>query len=281
MRSRYIILLAIIFTIGFTSFNADAQYNQTKIVIGQDLNNSLNPFIQPQDEALAGGGRDQSLQFADIVKGGIGADILIGGLGSDVLVGLSGDDIILGGTEDFNPANRDIALGGMGSDTFIWAPGDGSDFFDGGPGEDVVVFGFIGEVQDDGTVAFQVQTDQDTEEIFINPDTNLPEVDVANSPGFCTVIDKAWSEDAKENLELLELNQLVRFTIRALADSFESGEQDTDNGLRVTLSIRNTEYLVCTTRDGGEIEVLDLKSSPPRKADISDLPEKVQTMLNL
>ena len=77
-----------------------------------------------------GNGGDQSLQFGDAVVGGDDDDVLIGALGIDVLIGNGGDDVLIGGTEDFNPLNRDRGFGGVGDDVFVWAPGDGNDFFD-------------------------------------------------------------------------------------------------------------------------------------------------------
>jgi len=51
-------------------------------------------------------------------------------------------DLSTGGTEDFNPLNRDRAFGEDSDDVFMWAPGDGNDFFDGSQGNDVVIVGF-------------------------------------------------------------------------------------------------------------------------------------------
>ncbi len=239
--------------------------NQGRIntVIGADNNSAENPFIQPQDPALSGGGRDQSLQFGDLVIGSRRDNLMIGGLGPDVMIGGFRNDVIIGGIEHFNPSNRDRVYGGWGNDIFIWKPGDGSDLFIGGPGHDVVVFGLIGEVVD-GKTEFKVLKDQKTAEVAIDPTTQLPLVDVTNSPGFCDVIDASSSTEAKDELKALGLKHLVRFSLRGIANAFESGEQDTDNGLRVTLHLNSVETLVCTNRDGGQIEVFDLTSTPPR-----------------
>ncbi len=248
----------------------------SQIIIGNDANSIENQLVQPQDDALAGGGRNQSLNFGDVLEGGFGDDILIGGLGADVLLGGGGDDVIIGGTEDFNPENRDRAFGNSGNDTFIWAPGDGSDFFDGGPGDqDVLIFGLLGENGNNAPV-FDVQQDQNFDGIYINAATGLPIVDVTNSPGFCTILDK--STYASE-LDALNLDHLVRFSIRGIADTFDTGEQDEDNGLRVTLHIKNVEYAVCTAREGSAIEVWDISATPAIPALITDLPAKVQSMI--
>lgn len=205
---------------------------------------------------------------------------MVGGLGVDVLRGNGGDDVLVGGTEDFNPFNRDHALGGDGNDVFIWAPGDGSDFFDGGKGHgDTVVFGLLGEDDGSGQPVFQVQNDQNFDALFINPANGLPVTDVANSPGFCTVIDDATSASSAHALDKLNLDHLVRFSIRAVADAFEQGAQSEDNGVRVTLHLRDVEYLVCTTRDGGVVEVLDLTQTPPAPMAVQDLPANAQAVL--
>ncbi len=247
-----------------------------KTVIGNDANSTENFLIQPTDDALAGGGRNQSLNFGDVLEGSFSADILIGGLGIDVLLAGGGDDVIIGGTEDFNPENRDRAFGNSGNDTFIWAPGDGSDFFDGGAGDqDVLIFGLLGENGANAPV-FGVEQDQNFDGIYINESTGLPIADVTNSPGFCTILDK--SVYASE-LDALNLDQLVRFSIRGIADAFDANEQSDDNGLRVTLHVKNVEYVVCTARQGGVIEVWDISTAPATPAQITDLPAKVQSMI--
>lgn len=231
--------------------------------VGADNNSIENTFIQPQDAALSGGNRDQTMQFGDVLFGTYRDDLLIGGLGTDILAGGHGNDVILGGVEHFNPSNRDRAFGSNGHDIFIWKPGDGSDLWDGGRGHDVVILGLVGEVVDGETI-FAVNKDKKTGKIAIDPRTSLPQVDVTNSPGFCEVIDASSSHDAKDELAALGLDHLVRFSIRGIANAFERGDQNKDNGLRVTLHLKDVETLVCTSRDGGQIEVVDLTSTPPR-----------------
>ena len=238
--------------------------------VGSDANSVENGFIQPADDALSGGGRDQSLQFGDNIFGTTRSDFLQGRLGTDILVGDNGDDVLMGGTEHFNPTNRDRAFGGAGRDVFLWAPGDGSDFFDGGPGFDTVVLGLAGEVVD-GDVVFQVTTDQLAGDVFLDPVTNLPQIDVTNSPGFCNIVDDSDAGDAAAQLDALGLDNIVQFIIRAAADSFEAGEQDTDNGLRVSLHLRNVEAVVCATREGGAIEAFDLRTTPPTPIALEDI----------
>ena len=238
--------------------------------LGSDLNSAESPVVQPQDPALAGGGRDQSLQFGDVLAGTRRDDLQIGGLGVDVLFGGRGNDVQIGGLEHFNPQNRDRAFGGSGDDIFVWKPGDGSDLFAGGGGHDAVVFGTVGE-HVDGEVEFGVSMDQQAGVVAINRRTGLPWVDVSGSPGFCELIDESSSDGAAQALDDLELDDLVRFSIRAVRDDFEAGVQNEDNGLRVTLHLAAVEYLVCTNRVGGEIEVLDLTTSPASLIALEDI----------
>jgi hypothetical protein len=243
-------------------------------LIGNDQNNFKNTTIQPTQVELAGGGRNQSLNFADILIGDTGDDILIGNLGRDVLLGNDGNDIIVGGTEDFNSENRDFALGGAGDDVFIWSPGDGSDFFDGGEGNsDVLIFGIVGEGTGN-TANFNVENDENADGVFLDPQSGLPVVDVANSPGFCEIL----SDDYSTDIKALDLDHLVRFSIRRIADEFEMNGGD-DNGLRITVHARNVEYVVCTNRAGGEVEVIDISMGSPVVTDISNLPARAQALL--
>ena len=242
------------------------------LFVGADSNSNLNPFVQPQDPALSGGGRDQSLQFGDVVFGSTGPDVLIGRLGVDVLVGSAGGDVLIGGTEHFNPLNRDRAFGGDGNDAFLWAPGDGSDFFDGGPGLDAVVFGLMGEVNDAGEVFFGVSNDQLAGNVFLDNITGLPSMNIINSPGFCQIIDDSSTPNAAAELDALNIDHLAQFVIRGLADSFEAGTQTEDNGLRVSLHLKDVEFVVCATREGGALEVLDLRTSPPTVVDRAAVP---------
>ena len=270
------------------------------VIEGNDLNTKKS-LVLSLNPGGPGGSPNQSLRAGDVLQGDATDNVIIGGLGVDLLLGNNGDDILIGGTEDFNSNvdgdnrkadNRDRAIGGEGDDTFIWAPGDGSDFFDGGAGTDVVVFGILGESRDsdqntDGAPFFGVNPpgsvgSQDFDGIFLDSPNNTPVVSVSKSPGFCTVIDQL--ENAAE-LDLLDLDKLVRFTLRNIANGFDSGAQSEDDGLRVTVSLKNTEFLVCTKRDvtenGGDanIEVLDLRGDAAVLASIDDLPEYVRSLL--
>lgn len=281
MKLRKILPLSAVLVCGTLALSPSARAALGGIVpnlqIGSDVNSAGNSFVQPQDPALAGGGKDQSMQSGDVLFGTGGTDLQIGKLGTDILIGGAGGDVQLGGPEHFNPSNRDRAFGGPGSDVFLWSPGDGSDLYDGGPGIDTVVFGKLGEVVD-GAVVFEVFKDQLAGETFVDPVTGLPILDVTNSPGFCQVIDKSSTTNTTE-LDSLELDHLVRFFLRSFSQSFAAGEQADDNGLRVTLHLKSVERLVCTTEAGGEIVVLDLTTSPPTALSVSQLPRAVQVMI--
>jgi len=270
------------------------------VTTGTDLNNIGSPLLNLNPQG-PGGSPNQSLRSGDVLQGDERPDVIIGGLGIDLLLGEGGDDVLIGGTEDFNSSvdgddrgsdNRDRAFGGDGNDVFIWAPGDGSDFFDGGEGTDVVVFGIIGEQRDsDGSTAgapfFNVnppgsEGSQDFDDIYLDADTSLPSVSVSGSPGFCTVLDESTNS---AELQTLELDKLIRFSLRGIANSFDDGTQSEDDGLRVSVGLRSTEFVVCTKRevvDGAgvdNIEVLDLRTSPPTPIAIEDLPQFVQDQL--
>ncbi len=249
-----------------------------EVKIGSDRNSAANAVVQPQEKPLSGNGIDQTMQFGDILEGTDGDDVLIGELGVDIMLGGSGDDVLIGGPEHFNPQNRDRAFGGNGDDVFIWSPGDGSDFFDGGRGKDTVVFGLI--LQKEGDIpVLAVRTDQKAGEVILNPDTNLPTVNVTRQPGFCKIIDKSAGPEVAAELRELDVTHLVQFFVRGPANTFASGEQDTDNGLRVTLHLKNVEQMVCTSRDGGQIETFDLTVSPAAPVSYAETSARVQAMV--
>jgi len=262
------------------------------VQVGSDLNNKNNPLLSLNS-------LNQSLRSGDILYGNENDDLLIGGLGVDVLFGAAGDDILIGGTEDFNSSvdgdelgsdNRDRAFGQEGDDLFVWTPGDGSDFFDGGEGTDVVVFGIVGELRDAKGLSvdapfFNVNAAGEGSKDFdgIYTDENgQPQIQVSNTPGFCSLVDTQIYADA---LDELELDQIIRFSIRNIANAFDANERSDDDGLRVAVSLKNTEYVVCTRRDFddqnglGNIEVLDISSGVPVVATISDLPEYIQALI--
>ncbi len=252
------------------------------VQVGTDQNalfgveDNVRDFLSA-NRGTAGGG-NQSLQAGDALSGTEGSDVLIGALGIDVLFGEGGDDILIGGTEDFNPFNRDRAFGGTGDDVFLWAPGDGNDFFDGGDGIDVVMLGLIGEERDTdggetGAPFFNVnppasQGSQDFDGIYINPANGLPMMNVAGGPGFCEVVDGRANDADGEALAALALDHLVRFILRGPASDISNP----DTGLRIAIHLLNTEFLVCGGETPGETVVIDLTVSPPAIVDVADLP---------
>lgn len=290
---------------GEVPLNSEAPVNESpaaktfQLQQGSDNNRKASTLLS-LNPGGPGGSPNQSLRAGDVLTGNQEDDILIGGLGVDVLLGYDGDDILIGGTEDFNSNvdgddaqadNRDRALGQGGDDVFIWAPGDGSDFFDGGEGTDVVIFGILAESRDaqgatDGAPFFAVNppgTDgsQDFDGIFLN-DNSQPRVSASNSPGFCSLVDRANNEEA---FDLLDVDQIVRFSLRGVANAFDNGERSDDDGLRVAVTLKNTEYVVCTRRDFNEggglenVEVLDLSQGTPLAASLEDLPAYVQDLI--
>ncbi|WP_157736058.1 hypothetical protein [Granulosicoccus antarcticus] len=265
---------------GSVSLSAIAAISTT--IIGTDQNSISGVDDNVRDFLSANrgsnGGGDQSLQAGDALSGSEESDLLIGALGIDVMLGYGGEDILIGGTEDFNPFNRDRGFGGQGEDVFIWAPGDGNDFFDGGEGSDVLMLGLVGEQTDDhgseiGAPFFSVNPpsgdgSQDFDGIYIDPSSGLPIVDVAGGPGFCEVVDGYNNEVEKSELSALGLDHLVRFTLRGPAADLANP----DTGLRIAVHLTNTEYLVCGGAHIGETVVLDLTTSPPTPIDISEIP---------
>jgi len=283
----HMLILATFFFSGTISVKAIAEIATTVIGTDQNALFGVDDNVQEFLSANRGsnGGGDQSLQAGDAISGTEGSDLLIGALGIDVLLGNGGDDILIGGTEDFNPFNRDRAFGGNDTDVFIWAPGDGNDFFDGGDGQDVLMIGLIGEQRDNsgseaGAPFFSVnppsgEGSQDFDGIYIDPSSGLPIVDVAGGPGFCDVVD--GYNNATENTELaaLGLDHLVRFTLRGPAADLANP----DTGLRIAVHLTNTEFLVCGGSTAGEVVALDLTTFPPSLIDVSQLPAQAFALI--
>lgn len=283
-----------------TTNNDTPQQPERSVLQGNDLNNLGSSLLSLNPDG-PGGSPNQSLRSGDVLQGDAEDNVMIGALGVDVMFAGDGDDVMIGGTEDFNANvdgdnlgsdNRDRAFGEAGDDLFIWTPGDGSDFYDGGTGVDVVAFGVLGEERDnagntDGAPFFNVSppgTDGsfNFDGIFLDANTRLPILSVSTSPGFCTVLD--YSTHPAE-LAALSLDHVVRFSLRGIANAFDDGSRSDDDGLRVALSLRNVEYLVCTNRavvDGAgdaNIQVLDISDYPPTVASLSDLPLSVQQQI--
>lgn len=249
-----------------------------KLFVGKDQSQFRNPFIQPQDPAQSGGNRDQTLQYGDILVGTARSDIMIGGLGPDIIFGEGGDDLIIGGGEGSNPFSRDRIFAGEGDDIVVWSPGDGTDFLDFGRGADTLVIGILA-IQDGDTLSFPLNNSQRFVFPFLDNVTGLPLVDALNSTGFCEILDDSDSKETAEGLATLEVDQVIRFVIRDIRNDFERGVQIVDNGLRVSLHIKNLEFLVCANRNGKALEYIDLQTNPPKVKPISSAPLKIQQML--
>jgi hypothetical protein len=197
-----------------------------QVLIGADDDNLANPAIQP-----AGVAANQSLNNTDVLEGGQGNDVMIGLLGSDVIEGGPGHDIIVGGPDPGAP-NSDIMFGGPGDDVNLWAPGDGSEAFLGGPGRDALVFGVTDRVAGVPTLSAPVQ----------GFPFGVPTANVSGQGGFCTV----EAADAGSGYEFL-----VRFFVRATGN------------LAVTVRVRDVEQVFCTSVAGGAMTFADLAQPAP------------------
>jgi Ca2+-binding RTX toxin-like protein len=205
-----------------------------QVLIGKDNDNTNNPLIQP-----AGVAANQSLNNTDILSGGSGPDVLIGLLGSDVLFGNAGNDILIGGTEQGSAPNSDVMFGGAGNDVNIWAAGDGSEIFIGGPGTDALVFGAIDRANNVPTL---------TDAKPGHP-TGVPTAALSTQGGFCTletVTDPALGYDF-----------LVRFFVRATGS------------LAVTVRTSDVEQVFCTSQAGGAITYANLRDYNPQFVEVS------------
>ena len=213
--------------------------SRSDILIGRDDDNVNDLEIQPEGVAA-----NQSLNNADALLGGHGDDVLIGMLGSDVLLGDTGNDVMIGGIERGAQPNSDIQIGDAGNDIALWAGGDGSDLFDGGPGRhDALVFGAI-------------DSDSDTHVPILSPvdgrhaATGLPTANVTGQGGFCSL--EAAADPAARGFEFL-----VRFFSKA------------SGALLVTVRTRDVEQVFCTAEDAAAVTFADLTAPKPDFVEIS------------
>jgi hypothetical protein len=207
------------------------------LLFGQDDDNLNDLEIQP-----AGVTANQSLNNADLMDGLGGHDVLIGLLGSDTQIGGPGDDVLVGGTEQGQAPNSDVQIGGTGNDTAVWAGGDGSDLFDGGPGHfDALVFGTIDKV--DGIPIISAATGK-----YRNP--GLPTANVTGQGGFCR-LEKVVDPLARG------FEFLVRFFSR------------TSGALLVTIRTHAVEQVFCTSEAGGAVIFADLTDPDPEFVEVS------------
>lgn len=216
-----------------------------QLLIGRDDDNVDNPVIQPPGTAA-----NQSLNNADVQEGGPGNDVIIGLLGSDVQIGGPGNDILVGGPEGGAQPNSDIQFGGPGDDIALWAPGDGSDAFIGGPGLDALVFGVTDRVAGVPVLTGPVP----------GYPQGIPTANVTGQGGFCTlerVADPTLGYDF-----------LVRFFVRATGN------------LAVTLRVKEVEQVFCTSVAGGAVTFADLTQPQPEFVEVvlSDVEALNQTV---
>jgi hypothetical protein len=206
-----------------------------ELLVGLDDDIQTNVLIQ------AGAGTNQSLNRTDVMDGGRGNDVMFGMNGNDVMDGGQGDDIILGGPDGppapGGPPNSDIMFGGQGNDVNLWAPGDGSEAFIGGPGIDALVFG-----------ATDLEVDPVTGARFPSLFFGVPEfpqgIPTANVSGlgnFCTV----------EPSPSPGYDYLVRFRSGATTN------------IIVTVRVKDVEQVYCTGQGGGSIALADLTLPSP------------------
>jgi hypothetical protein len=205
-----------------------------QVLIGKDNDNTNNPIIQPANTAA-----NQSLNNTDILSGGAGPDVLIGLLGSDVLFGNAGNDILVGGTEQGSTPNSDVMFGGAGNDVSVWAGGDGSEIFIGGPGTDALVFGTIDRANNVPTLS----------EPQPGHPTGVPTANLTGQGGFCTL--------EKVTDPSLGYDFLVRFFVRATGN------------LAVTLRTSDVEQVFCTSQAGGAITYANLRDYDPHFVEVS------------
>jgi len=198
------------------------------ILFGRDDDNQNNPAVQPPGTAA-----NQSLNNTDIIAGRDGNDVIVGLLGSDVLTGGGGSDIIIGGPEQGTTPNSDVMFGDTGDDINIWAPGDGSEVFIGGEGNDAIVFGVIDKD------ASNRPTSGGPAPGF----AHIPTANVSGMGGFCT-IERVHPSTGYEFL--------AKFFGRAAGN------------LIVTVRLREVEQFFCASQAGGQITYADLRQSNPQ-----------------
>ena len=227
--------------------------NGPQLLIGFDDDNQANALIQA--DAVA----NQSLNRTDILDGGRANDVMFGLNGNDVMDGGPGDDIILGGPDGGaapgGPPNSDIMFGGSGNDVNLWAPGDGSEVFVGGPGLDAIIFGATDrQAVADPSTGVRLPTLSFGVKGFPQGVTTA---DVSGLGNFCTV--EASPSPGYE--------YLVRFRSAATGN------------IIVTVRVKDVEQVFCTSQSGASIAFADLTVLSPT-FNLVSLPE-VQTLNRL
>lgn len=242
MRSTFVLtMLALGATLALGVTRSEAALvrgtGASDVLLGLDDDNTADPEIQPPGVTA-----NQSLNDADVIDGLGGHDVMIGLLGSDTLLGGPGDDVMIGGTEQGTQPNSDIQIGGPGNDVAIWAGGDGSDLFDGGPGfSDAIVFGTIDRANNVPVLSAATGKYRDT---------GLPTANVTGQGGFCRL--ERIADPIARGYDFL-----VRFFSRA------------SGNLLVTVRTRDVEQLFCTSEAGGAITFADLTQPAPQLDEVT------------
>lgn len=282
------------------AFAGQAQAIKNAVTFVANDANHVDSVVQPASEGESGGALNQSQDHGDVLNAALlgvkrnQVPVLIGGLGNDSIIGSPANgSVTIGGREVFaqgsdenddgvqdgrtigetvvTPStNREdkISAGSNSKKSFIvnvWSPGDGSDTVIGSSkGIDVQIFANT-NIINDGEETFGVVNDKDgpARDTVINEDTGLPTVSIADTPGRCNVI-----QDGLEELGL-ENPALFQFVLRGV----EAGNNPDDNGLRVTLTTSNMDFIVCPDAEG-VLEVLDLRTNPPTAVTLDDIPGK-------
>jgi hypothetical protein len=201
-------------------------YSGSDVLVGRDNDNAANTFIQPVGVAAK-----QHLDNTDIIRGGPRGDLLVGVKGGDLLDGDEGDDILIGGLEKGQLPNSDLIDGANGRDINIWAPGDGSDAFEGGRGYDTHITAPL--VQDAaGNVA-----------LFEARHRQVPHVTIDSQTTSCTI-------ERVPSTENLGFEFVTRFLNAA-------------GGIVVTIRLQDVEQVLCPSPNPDTVRVADLTQANP------------------
>lgn len=201
-------------------------YSGRDVLVGRDNDNASNTFIQP-----AGVAAKQHLDNTDILRGGPQGDLLIGVKGGDLLDGDEGDDILIGGLEGGQLPNSDLIDGANGRDVNIWAPGDGSDAFEGGRGYDTHITAPLVRDQAGNVALFDARHRQ------------VPHVTIDSQTTSCTI-------ERVPSTENLGFEFVTRFLNAA-------------GGIVVTIRLEDVEQVLCPSPNAGRVRVADLTQASP------------------
>jgi hypothetical protein len=190
------------------------------VIVGKDNDNAANTFIQPANVTAK-----QHLDNTDLLVGGARGDLLIGMKGSDLVDGAGSSDILVGGVERAQAPNSDLLNGGWGNDINIWAPGDGSDAFLGGPGYDT-------------HISAPIVLDGDNVALFRAGHRQVPHVSIDSKPQFTCTVERVPREQE------LGFDYITRFFA--------------NNNLAVTIRLQHVEQVLCPSPNAGKVLVARL-----------------------